>query len=158
MWLSWLERHSIDQRVTGSMSGQGTYPGCRFDPQLGHLQQRTSWCFSHWCFSLCLSLPLSLKAVKKVLGWGYLKKKILGDGPDQVLQLVRPLSWFVKVVCLIPGQGTYKKQPMNAKISRITNWCLSPSLFLSPQLPLSLSPFLWKKQFKKRFWMQKEKP
>ena len=33
--------------------------------------------------------------------------------PGQVAQLVRALSWYPKVASSIPGQGTYKKQPMN---------------------------------------------
>ena len=34
--------------------------------------------------------------------------------PGQVAQLVRALSWYAKVAGSIPGQGTYKNQPMNA--------------------------------------------
>ena len=36
-WLSWLEHHAIHQKVAVSIPGQGTYPGCRFDSQLGHI-------------------------------------------------------------------------------------------------------------------------
>ena len=36
-------------------------------------------------------------------------------GPGQIAQLVRALSQYAKVVGLIPGQGTYKKQPMKRK-------------------------------------------
>ena len=35
-------------------------------------------------------------------------------GPGQVAQLVRALSGYAKVAGSIPGQGTYKNQPMNA--------------------------------------------
>ena len=34
--------------------------------------------------------------------------------PGQVAQLVRALSQYAKVAGLIPRQGTYEKQPMNA--------------------------------------------
>ena len=35
-------------------------------------------------------------------------------GPGWVAQLVRALSRYAKVVGLIPGQGTYRNQPVNA--------------------------------------------
>ena len=54
--------------------------------------------------------------------------KVRNDGPGLVAQLVRAPFWYVKVVGSIPGQGTYKNQPMNAWMSRTTNWCLSLSL------------------------------
>ena len=34
--------------------------------------------------------------------------------PGQVDELVKVLSWNTKAVGLIPGQDTYKNQPMNA--------------------------------------------
>ena len=40
--------------------------------------------------------------------------KIAMRGPGQVAQLVRALSRYIKVAGSIPGQGTYKKQPVNA--------------------------------------------
>ena len=49
------------------------------------------------------------------------------QGPGQVAQLVRASSQYTKVVGSISGQGTYRKQPMNAYISRTTNQCLSLS-------------------------------
>ena len=39
MWLYWLEHPLVDQKFMGSILGQGTYPSCRFDPQLGHVRQ-----------------------------------------------------------------------------------------------------------------------
>lgn len=48
----------------------------------------------------------------------------------QIGQLVRVLSQNSKVVGLIPGQDTYKSQPMNAYISETTNWPLSFSIYL----------------------------
>ena len=42
---------------------------------------------------------------------------IIKDSPKdlcQVAQLIRMLSQHAKVVGLIPGQGTYKNQPINA--------------------------------------------
>ena len=45
--------------------------------------------------------------------------------PVRVAQLVRASLQYAKVVGSIPGQGTYKKQAMNAKISGTTNRCFS---------------------------------
>ena len=39
------------------------------------------------------------------------------SSPSWVAQLVRASSWYTEVVGSIPGQGTYKSQPMNASIS-----------------------------------------
>ena len=33
-WPVWLERHPVHRKVAGSIPGQGTYLGFRFDPQL----------------------------------------------------------------------------------------------------------------------------
>ena len=35
------------------------------------------------------------------------------DGPGQVAHLVTASSWYAKFAGSIPGQGTYKNQPMN---------------------------------------------
>ena len=40
-WLSWLEHHTIKQKVVGSILSQGTCLGCRLDPQSGHIQEAT---------------------------------------------------------------------------------------------------------------------
>ena len=63
--------------------------------------------------------------------------KIEFKGPGWVGQLVRVLSRNTKVVGLVPGHGTYKNQPMNSSISRITNQ-FSLSLFLFVSFFLSL--------------------
>ena len=47
--------------------------------------------------------------------------------PGQVAQLVRASSWYTMVVGSIPGQGTYKNQPMNASVHGTTNQCFSLS-------------------------------
>ena len=52
--LVWLSGLSNDQRVIGSIPGQGTCLGCRPGPQYGTQEATTHWCFSP-------SLPLSLK-------------------------------------------------------------------------------------------------
>ena len=36
-WLSWLEQLPMHQKFVGSIPGQGTYPGYRFDPHLRHI-------------------------------------------------------------------------------------------------------------------------
>ena len=46
----------------------------------------------------------------------------------QITQLVRVSSWYIKVMGLIPSQGTYKNQPMNASISGTTTRCLPSCL------------------------------
>ena len=35
LWLSWLECCPMQQKVVGSIPGEGTYLGCGFDPQSG---------------------------------------------------------------------------------------------------------------------------
>lgn len=40
VWLSWLERCPANQRVVGSVLGQGTHEGFGFNPQLGVLRRR----------------------------------------------------------------------------------------------------------------------
>ena len=46
---------------------------------------------------------------------------LLRQSPGQVAQLVRASSQNTKVEGSIPGQGTYKTQPMNARTSGTTN-------------------------------------
>ena len=45
--------------------------------------------------------------------------------PGQVAQLVGVLSPYTRVPGSIPGQGTYKNQPMSASMNETTNRCLS---------------------------------
>ena len=40
---------------------------------------------------------------------------------QEIVQLVRALSRYIKVADSIPSQSPYKKQPMNAEISGTTN-------------------------------------
>ena len=49
---------------------------------------------------------------------------------------------YAKVAGLIPGQVTYKNQPMNAWISETTNWHF---FSLSTCLPASLNQYIKKK-------------
>lgn len=58
---------------------------------------------------------------------------------SQPWSLVRVSSPHAKVAGWISGQGTYRKQPMNAHLSRKTKWwfSLSFSFFLSPPFCLS---------------------
>ena len=59
------------QKAAGSIQGQGTYLGCRFDPQSGQVWEATNFSLSHRCFSLSLSpssLPLPLKSINISLG------------------------------------------------------------------------------------------
>ena len=75
--------------------------------------------------------------------------------PGWVAQLVRVSSPHTKIVGSIPGQGTYKKQPMNTKIDETTNPWFSLSL------PFSLKSInkkinktkrcSWKKQMNRFF-------
>ena len=59
-------RHPAEWKVTGLIPGQGTCPGCGFDPQLGYVQEGNQSMFlSYINISLSFSLSQSLKAVKK---------------------------------------------------------------------------------------------
>ena len=71
-------------------------------------------------------------------GWKNDKPKLVRSWAAQGAQSVRTLSWHINVAGWIPGQGTYKDQPMNAQISGTTNqhFSLPVSLLLSPFLSL----------------------
>ena len=69
-------------------------------------------------------------------GWKALLFRKAAVSPGGVAQLVRALSRYAKVVGSISGQGTYKQQPMNAKVSGTTKLMLLSiphPLFLSNQ-------------------------
>ena len=71
--LSWLQHHPIHQKVTGSIPSQGTYLGCRFDPQWRRIWEATlDVSLLHWCFS-----PFLSKISKYILEWGLRKKLCL---------------------------------------------------------------------------------
>ena len=61
VWLYWLENCPIDQKVVSSIHSQGTYLGCRFDPQSRHVREGNQLMFlSHinvLGFFSSLSLP-----------------------------------------------------------------------------------------------------
>ena len=67
MWLTWLEHHTVNRKVTGSVPGQGTCLGCRFYPRSRHVLEATinvSVPLSLPAFSsLSPSPPLSLKSI-----------------------------------------------------------------------------------------------
>ena len=61
----WIERWPVNQRVIGSIPGQGTCLGCEPGAQQGGEQEATTHCFSP---SLSPSLPLCLKnKINKIL-------------------------------------------------------------------------------------------
>ena len=62
----WIEHWPVNQRVMGSIPGQGTYLGYGLGPWLGVCErQLMDVSLTHWCFSpLSPSLPLSLKVNK----------------------------------------------------------------------------------------------
>ena len=70
VWLSWLVRHPINQKVVGSIPGQGACLGCGFSPWWGHVQEATNGCFSHQCLSPSHppSLSLSLQSISMPSG------------------------------------------------------------------------------------------
>ena len=48
----WTERRPVNQKVAGSIPGQGTCLGCGPGPQLGVCKrQPIDVCLTHWCFS-----------------------------------------------------------------------------------------------------------
>ena len=51
---------SCAQNVAGSTPSQGTYLGCRFDPQPGHVQCVQSSFFKNWIFFLLLTRVLCI--------------------------------------------------------------------------------------------------
>ena len=67
VWLSWLQCHPINQKVTGWIPHQGTHLGCRFGPELGRVQGATDPCFSLTSvfLSLCLSFPPPLSKINE---------------------------------------------------------------------------------------------
>ena len=73
VWLSWLEHHPINRKVTGSIPSQGTCPGCGFGSRLrrvqgGEVEQPIDVSFTSMSLSLSLSLPLSLESMDISLG------------------------------------------------------------------------------------------
>ena len=71
LWLSWIEHHPINCKAAGSIPGQGTYLGCRFGSQSGHVWEATDPRFSLTSMFLFLSpslpFPLSLKSISMSL-------------------------------------------------------------------------------------------
>ena len=62
-WLcgsSWLEHCPIHQKVTGSILGQGTCLGCKFNPRSWHVQEATDQYFSFKSVFLSYSSPSPL--------------------------------------------------------------------------------------------------
>lgn len=68
---------------------------------------------------VCLS---KCGAPGKERGWGL---KVVSSGPGWVTEAVRALSQYAKAAGSIPGQGTYKNQPLDVRMSEATNQCLS---------------------------------
>ena len=63
-WLSWVGCPPLGWKVVRLASGQGTYPGCSFDPQSGCIQEGGQLMFlSHINVSLCLSCGWKQKSV-----------------------------------------------------------------------------------------------
>ncbi|KAF6125283.1 hypothetical protein HJG60_009802 [Phyllostomus discolor] len=46
------------QKIVGTIPGQGTYPGFRFSPWLGHIWEAANRCFSHTLMFLLFFLKL----------------------------------------------------------------------------------------------------
>ena len=57
-----MEHRPAHQKVVGSIPHHGTYLGCRFDPQLGHIREAIDQYFS-----------LSKKLISMSLGEDFLK-------------------------------------------------------------------------------------
>ena len=76
-WLSFLEHCPVHLKVTGSIPGQGTYLGCKFDPQSGCIWEATNRYFSLTLMflSLSLSLPSSFSKINKDISLGKDSKK-----------------------------------------------------------------------------------
>ena len=57
---------SVDRGVAGWIPDQDMYTGCGFNPQSGHMREGGQ--LISVCLSVCLPAPLSLNAMKIVLG------------------------------------------------------------------------------------------
>lgn len=57
--------HPLHQKALDLIANRGTYLGCGFDPQLGHV-----WETTNQCSSLSLPLPVSLKSMEKNISSG----------------------------------------------------------------------------------------
>ena len=95
----WIEQIA-DQRVTGSISHQGTCVGCRPGPQLGTCERQPINAYlTHKCVSPSLSpfLPISLE-INKIKSLKQKKRgKITSFGMD--MEKLKPLftaSWDIK--------------------------------------------------------------
>ena len=77
VWLSWLEHRPVNWKVAGLILGQGTCLGCRFGPQLGHVQEATDPFLSHIdvFLPLSFSLPSLLKSISMSSGEDFRKAK-----------------------------------------------------------------------------------
>ena len=62
VWLSWLEHCPEHQKAGGLIPGQGTYLSCGFNTWSWRAWEATNWCFS-LSLSVSLSLPLCLKSI-----------------------------------------------------------------------------------------------
>ena len=120
MWLGWLKHCPLNPKVTGAIAGQGTSLGCRFSPQMGHVQEATDGCFSP---SLCPSLPLSLKSVSMSLGED--KKKTHLDKAKRE----RPHA-SNEAICRCGG-WLLPQRPGDVHL-RTMSRCDPPSTFLTP--------------------------
>lgn len=65
-----------------------------------------------------------------------LEIKIWGYGPGWVAQFVGTFFQYASILGSIPGQGTYKCQPINMRMDVVCALSLSPFLYLP--LPFSL--------------------
>ena len=63
-WLGWWECHPINQKVTSSITGQGTCLGCGFSPWSGRVLRGNQMTI------LSLSSPISLKSISMSSGEG----------------------------------------------------------------------------------------
>lgn len=97
VWLPWLEHYLIHGKVEGLISSQGTFPSCRFYPQLGHLQEATDWYFT--LVSMLLHLPsFSLKSVFKKLHISVLAYVLTNSGIIDKKLVINGYLWGKELV------------------------------------------------------------
>ena len=108
MWLSWLERHPINQKVVGLIPGQGTYLGCSSVPWSGHKQEATDQSFSLTSMFLSLCLPLSpslSKSNEKNVPWLMWLSGLSGSLRTKGLLVRFPVRAYAWVVGQVPSGG-----------------------------------------------------
>ena len=144
---------SMHQMAVGSIPCQGTYLGCRCDPQSGYVQEATD---QHFSLSHPLTLPLSLKSINISLGVSEDLKKPTDDSWAKATQSQISKVWIEfwppdqgplcsvqpAIVCSSPG-GLGLSSPTTGRVGRHpvpTGWAGQLGCVEGSRCPSVLSP------------------